>query len=74
MRARTFKDAWDVDSGLIVSVPERLIPDSTARLVHMLETNSCNILFTLALKLFFRLDLIFFRECRGWKKNRTVVV
>ncbi len=34
VRVRTFKHAWDVDSGFIVSVPERLIPDSSALLLR----------------------------------------
>ncbi len=59
MRATTFKDPWDVDSDFIVSLPQRLIPDSPARLIHMLKTNTCNILFTLSLKSFYRLDFIF---------------
>ncbi len=54
MWVRTFKNARDV-------------PDSSARLVHTLKTNSCSILFTLALKSFPRLYFIFV-ECRGWKK------
>ncbi len=61
------------DSGFIISVPERLIPDSSAHPVHTLNTNSCNILFTLALKSFSRLDFIFLRM--SWlEKNRTGVV
>ncbi len=73
MNARTLKDVWDVDSGFIGSVPERLIPDSSARPVHTLKTNSCNILFALALKSFYRLDFIFSVNV-SVGKNRTVVV
>ncbi len=49
-RARTW-DAWNMDSGFIGSVL-----DSSARLVHTLKTDSCNTLFTLDLKSFYRLD------------------
>ncbi len=69
MRARTFKDAWDVDSGFIVGVPEGLIADFSTRLVYMLKTQSCNIVFTLALKLFSRLDLIFFPRMSWLEKK-----
>ncbi len=56
MRARTFTDVWDMDSGFIGSVLERMISDSSARPVHTLKTNSCNTLFPLALKSFHILD------------------
>ncbi len=57
-----------MDSGFIGSVAESLIPNFSACFVQTLKSSFCNILFTLALKSFYRLDFIFLENVVVKKK------